>query len=411
MELMQQIERPAEHGVVSGLCAGIARRYRLDPTVVRVIFVVLALSNGVGLVLYALGWLLSPGPNGVPVERYVPQLKDLSRQTWIAIAVISCLIVSGILSQWVPFGLVPALVILGVWYFGIRRPQKARERAQHTARVAEINPLAGPPTPFTEAARAWQQRIAEYQQGGPVRSAAAAADPAATPRAADEYATAPGYSMQAYLSQPDPAGIYDPPAAGPPPRKRRRSGRLWLIALIGIGLAIATLVLLPIPVAWYAYPAAALAVLGVVLVVAYRFGRPPLMVATAAVLAIVAVFGATAPPPGPPPAPTVLTYSTLAELPDRTQASMGEYDIDLRELQVTEDRTYRVELDTGKAVIRVPADANVRVTWQTDLAGVDVLGKTSDQVSGPGSTQRILDPSKPTLTLDIRVGFGSVEVQ
>lgn len=405
---MQQIERPAEHGVVSGLCAGIAQRYRLDPIVVRVIFVVLALSNGVGLVLYALGWLLSPGPNGTPLHRYVPQLRDLSKQAWIVIAVISCLIVSGIVSQWVPFGLVPALVILGVWYFGIRRPAHARERAQRPAPTPRINPLAGPSTPFTEAARAWQERVAAYQ-----RSQHPNAGPAPARGAEPQgYAEAPGYSMQAFLAQPDPAGLYAPegPAPAPPVKPRRHGGKLWLIALIGIGIAMATLVLLPQPVAWYAYPAAALAVLGVVLVVAYRFGRPPLMVAVAAMLAIVSVFGATTPPPGPPPEPTVLTYSTLAELPEQTRAEVADLDIDLRELTVSEDRTYRVNLDLGRASVRVPPDANVRLTWDNELASVVAFGKHYDAGSGPTSAERIVDPSRPTLTIELKVMLGTVEV-
>src|SRR5205807_9283437 len=43
-------------GVVAGVCAGIARTLGVDPTLVRLIFALLALAGGAGILLYLALW-------------------------------------------------------------------------------------------------------------------------------------------------------------------------------------------------------------------------------------------------------------------------------------------------------------------------------------------------------------------
>src|SRR3954454_10120118 len=52
--------RPRRGRKIAGVAAGIARRYRIDPTLVRVGFVVASVYGGAGIVLYLLGWLFLP---------------------------------------------------------------------------------------------------------------------------------------------------------------------------------------------------------------------------------------------------------------------------------------------------------------------------------------------------------------
>ncbi len=54
----------SEHRIVGGVCGGVAERTGIDPTVVRVVAVVLAVFGGVGVLLYGLAWLLLPEPDG-----------------------------------------------------------------------------------------------------------------------------------------------------------------------------------------------------------------------------------------------------------------------------------------------------------------------------------------------------------
>lgn len=45
---------------IAGVCGGIAEYFRIDPTLVRVIAVVLALCFGGGLLAYLLAWVIMP---------------------------------------------------------------------------------------------------------------------------------------------------------------------------------------------------------------------------------------------------------------------------------------------------------------------------------------------------------------
>jgi signal transduction histidine kinase len=54
------LRRDAEHGVVAGVCAGLARHLGVEPLVVRAVFVVATLLGGTGVAAYALAWALVP---------------------------------------------------------------------------------------------------------------------------------------------------------------------------------------------------------------------------------------------------------------------------------------------------------------------------------------------------------------
>ena len=55
-----RLERPREGRMVAGVCAGIARHLRIDPTLVRIAFVVGLALGGAGIAAYAAGFLLMP---------------------------------------------------------------------------------------------------------------------------------------------------------------------------------------------------------------------------------------------------------------------------------------------------------------------------------------------------------------
>ncbi|MBJ7291255.1 PspC domain-containing protein, partial [Williamsia sp.] len=60
--------RPNAGGVVAGVCIGIARRYRVDPTLVKIAFVVATLFGGSGVILYVLAWITLPAGDDPPSE-------------------------------------------------------------------------------------------------------------------------------------------------------------------------------------------------------------------------------------------------------------------------------------------------------------------------------------------------------
>lgn len=46
--------------MIGGVCGGLAEYLDVDPTLVRLVFVALALLNGVGVILYIIAWIVVP---------------------------------------------------------------------------------------------------------------------------------------------------------------------------------------------------------------------------------------------------------------------------------------------------------------------------------------------------------------
>jgi phage shock protein PspC (stress-responsive transcriptional regulator) len=51
--------------IIGGVCSGLAEHFNVDVTLVRVMFLVVALVTGVGFLVYLLLWLLMPEPDAV----------------------------------------------------------------------------------------------------------------------------------------------------------------------------------------------------------------------------------------------------------------------------------------------------------------------------------------------------------
>ena len=62
------LRRDRSAGWLGGVCAGIARRYGVDPALVRLAFVVATAAGGFGIALYALGWLVIPAGEARPAR-------------------------------------------------------------------------------------------------------------------------------------------------------------------------------------------------------------------------------------------------------------------------------------------------------------------------------------------------------
>jgi signal transduction histidine kinase/phage shock protein PspC (stress-responsive transcriptional regulator) len=65
------LRRDRANGWLAGVCAGIARRYGVDPALVRVAFVIATAAGGFGVVAYLLAWLVVPAGDA-PHRRRLP---------------------------------------------------------------------------------------------------------------------------------------------------------------------------------------------------------------------------------------------------------------------------------------------------------------------------------------------------
>jgi phage shock protein PspC (stress-responsive transcriptional regulator) len=52
--------RPRDDRVIAGVCSGIARRFGIDPTLVRILFVASLLLPGPQILIYLAAWVLMP---------------------------------------------------------------------------------------------------------------------------------------------------------------------------------------------------------------------------------------------------------------------------------------------------------------------------------------------------------------
>lgn len=424
MESLPELRRSTTDAKVAGVCVMLADRWRIDPMLVRVAAILLALSSGIGLVLYAAAWIAIPpaGSDRALIDSVLPAARRRSRTVWIIALVIACVIAASALSGIVPFGIGPALVMGAVWYFGFYRPkQRTRVRRPQPPPVLAERPFSES-TPFTEAAAQWQERVQAYlvDQG---RTPGPNATPPVEVRD-------PGYSWNAYFAHPDPAGLYiEPPPPPPTPeavaaaveapvpvrKPRRRTGRMHLI---GWFLAIAAAVTIiaikqSYPVPFVALPAAILLAVGVTFIIGAWLPRPRGLFIVAIMLTLITGF--TAMGPGVPARETAaVAFADVSQLPpDTITHEVGALEADLSSINVTTDTHFSAAVELGRLVVMVPPEANVRVDWSVGAGEASVLGQHSESgVDMAASTfSPGIDPHGPTLIIMAQVGVGQLEVR
>ncbi len=74
------LRRSRDDRVIGGVCAGLGRYLGVDPVLLRVAFVVLALAGGGGVLLYVVAWILVPeGRPGEDLGSARPSTVDATR--------------------------------------------------------------------------------------------------------------------------------------------------------------------------------------------------------------------------------------------------------------------------------------------------------------------------------------------
>lgn len=511
------IRRSTADRKLTGLCGGIAAHWGIDPLLVRIGGVLLALSGGVGLVLYLAGWLLIPeqGSDRSKLEELIgPRVRKVPREVWIAIVVVASVISISVFGSLLPFGLGPALILAGIWYFGYHRGRRNDGRTSSAAddepavpplgqapsqsqpgQPAVGQPPSGQPpygqssygqqpygqdpygqnpgpqnptgtpdqvrpnpadgsgqtptadSPFAQAAEAWRRRVAEASgqptAAAPTRPSAAPATPRHTEPTGPS-GTAPGTDYQqppwarsqpdpasadqqaraAYFSNPDPIGLYHPepalpaPVAPARPADRPSARRLRLIGLVALGLVLAGLGVadaLGAPITASIYVAAALLVVGITLVAATWLGRArgvlPIGIVLALALASVSVAGSAQQVQDM--ARDVRVYATPADLPTTPVVKdFGWLELDLSQVDLTKNTTVAANVDVGTLRVKVPEGVNLNVRYRVDNGNVRVLDRREQSGSDLADevAVKVDDPKAPTLTLDLKLDQGYLEV-
>jgi phage shock protein PspC (stress-responsive transcriptional regulator) len=375
---LDRLRRSTSNRYVAGVAGGLGRHFNIDPTILRVLLVVLTFFGGAGLVIYGVCWLFVPEDNAdhAPIRVGAEPRKILL----LAAAGVAFLLAvgdafNGFDAGWPIVGIAVVIAIVLM----------ARDRRHRGDAPSNVGPAAASPYPATSAPTTVEP--------GQVL------DPGAQPPA------------------------WQPPVARPPlvPPRPKRTGIVWFwptLALIAVGLGVLGIYDSNHHVADGAYPALALGITAVMLLVGSAVGRPGGLillgfftsVALAGSVVVGGSFGADAKEIHESP-------TTAAQVrPDYT-TTVGEIRLDLTGVTDPEalaGRELDLHLRTGYIEVIVPRGLNVRVDADLDVAGgIRVPGNDGGGFNHSVQTYLTAVPasSSAPLELDLDAKFGQITVE
>jgi phage shock protein PspC (stress-responsive transcriptional regulator)/FtsH-binding integral membrane protein len=369
-----RLRRTVDDRKIAGVAGGLARHLDIDPLVLRVAFVVLAFFGGAGLLLYGACWLLVPEDGS---DQAAITLDDRSRTA--ALLVVGVLAAFALLGDswgvfWFPWPL--AIIALVVLLFLTRKDRRASV-----------------PPPGSG--------------GGAV---GATDDPAVD----TTYETS-GYVGTSYRGPgPYEGTTYQGATYYVPPRDPRRRGPIlfWFtLALIALAIGILGIVdVAGVAVADAAYPALAVGITGLMLLVGSVYGRGGGLILLG-LLATVGMAAATAAAQWEGDQIRE-TPTTTAEVRSAYDFEAGELVLDLTQVRNPEEldgREIQVEGGAGRIELIVPAEMDVEVNGEVGGPGAIQLFGT--QRGGIETTlQGVHDggADAPSLTIDAELGVGEI---
>jgi phage shock protein PspC (stress-responsive transcriptional regulator) len=382
--------RPREGRQIAGVAAAIARRYDIDPVLVRVGFVVAAFY-GIGAALYIAGWVLLPDEPG-DVHSTGPGRRRPKAWLLIPLAIAAVAGLGGV--SHAHGGILLPTAAVAALLFLLHRSRGGRG-------------VAGPAGGGTPAA----PTPADQSSAAPTAGDAGAGE---TPPAWDPLGAAPfAWDL------PEPG-----PAPAPAPRSRSRVTPVTLaLALLAGGVTALVLLanggLTDVPVLL----GVVLAVLGGGLLVG-AFTRTGRGLIPFALLVGALTWGALAAPldriADQPSHDLWLVPTTPAALAPQYDNGVGRVELDLRRMDLSVPpgaaaTPVATTIDSGVGHVEVwlPRDADVRFTGESGLGSVTFDDQRSD---GPGAALHVEDlgadgvASGRPIVLDVHVGAGAVEV-
>lgn len=124
--MAKRLYRSTGNKVIAGVCSGVAEYFEIDPTIVRIIWL-LSIIPGIGIIAYIICWLAMPEKtpaNYISVseseggsEQYGVDKDRSKRILGIALIIIGCLFLLERFSRWFDMSIIIPLGIIGVGLF------------------------------------------------------------------------------------------------------------------------------------------------------------------------------------------------------------------------------------------------------------------------------------------------------
>jgi phage shock protein PspC (stress-responsive transcriptional regulator)/predicted membrane protein len=408
----QQLVRPREGRYIAGVCGALARRTNTDPVLWRVLLAVLGVLGGAGVLFYLIGWLVIPseGDTASPVEGLLGKGRSgMSPLSVVLLGAAALLTFSFVVSDGARASMLAAAVLVGAFLL-IKRGSPA----------GTFPPPPAPPGP----APAWpsEEPTAAYAQQS-TATAAPAAEPVTayepprwTPPPADSGYRPPFAPHGPFASSASyPPPVPPPPPVKPPkpPKERSILGRLTFFAIIVVMGVLAALDMAGLNVAVSAYFAAALATIGLGLLIGTWFGRARGLIFLAFVTAAGLLVSTGTEQWGGEFRDSVYRPATLAEVADSYEFTLGNVTLDLRSVDFTGvEQSTTVTMKVGQLQVLLPD--NVDTTTQVRVGGrAEVFGQ--EYTGSAAESQEITDLGADgagggKLALDLRLDTGNLEV-
>ncbi|MGN6301105.1 MAG: PspC domain-containing protein [Angustibacter sp.] len=401
LDQLKRLRRSRSDKVIAGVCGGLGRSLGVDPLLIRIVVAVLAVF-GAGVVLYALGWLLLPVDDGTPSVGAQALQRDhqtRSGTVWLAVvlAIAVAIGIAGAFNRWDgPILLTLAVVGLFVWL--LRREPAPAATAMPSAQAPTVSvPYGVPPSDAPTTVLPPSDDAGSPPEQPPVPPV-----PPVPPQ--------PPYAAGPPVPPPPPL----PPQ--PPRPKSHLFGLTVSVALIALGLLAAFDVAGATPPDG-AYPALALTVVGLGLVLGTWFGRARGLVFWGILLSLATLIGSVAGHARGLNDNTVdqtVTVSTVSALPTDDRYGAGQVEYDLTGLDLNgQTATMDAQIGFGEIVVVVPPDVDVVLDARTGVGGLTLFGSDTGGVNQHRQrTDYGADgPGGGTLDLTLYAGFGHLEVR
>ena len=381
----EQLRRSTTDRKVAGVAGGLGRHLNIDPTVVRVLLVVLCFFGGAGFLLYGVAWLLVPEDGRS--EATISTRPGTRNGVLIATGVVAALL--AVANGWGGPGFPWPVLLVGI---GVLIYLAARDK----------EPASGPGAP-----------VAPYPPAGQVPPGY---DPALDPTFDPTYNSGTAYGDQL---PPPPWLPTEPPLPPEPPRRRKVGPRLFGFTLALIAVALGSLGLydaLGGEVLDSAYAALALTVVGLMLVLGAFVGRAGGLILLG-VLSVIAL-GVTS------VADSVGGWQTegdrLSATPVTAAGVRSDYSLEtgrvfldlseVRDPRNLDGRTIEVGADAGEVVVVLPS--GIRSVVDADIDGPGQIDLPDDSSGGiDNSLDGTYGAGAGTLTINTKVSVGHIDVR
>jgi phage shock protein PspC (stress-responsive transcriptional regulator) len=386
---LRQLRRSRDDRMIGGVCGGLGRYVGIDPIIFRIVLAALAIFGGVGLLLYALCWLLIPedGSDVAELQRLIRGRHPSPAPVIAAIVVgvLGVLVVANVANHGSHGRFAFFLIVLAV-----------------IAVIAMTSRARGVPPTTTAFAPPPQYSAPQYS--APQYSAPQYSAPLGPPA---------GFSP----SRPvyPPPGYLPPPKQPKPPRPPSFLGRIALsVGVVIVGVLLAMDASHAIELSAQAIFAASLLTVGLALVVGTWIGRARVLIAVGALLTIaLALAAAVNVPLRGGIGGRVYQPTSATDIPAAYHLGIGHQTIDLTGLDLA-GKTILVTSSVGVGEVEVEVPANVKVVAR-GRAGTGDVNLDGNDNGGSNVDRTLVLPTSGTVTageidLDLRVGLGRVMV-